>query len=129
MSRRTARAGAALAGAAALLALGSAGASEPFRLRPGMGGLADPGAITCGYLNSLYEGGPTGFRQMLLYWTEGYLYGQYGKTLDQVLATAPGGPWTFDTLTDRLVDFCVANPDAPVPASAEALERELKPAP
>jgi hypothetical protein len=93
-----------------------------------MGGLADPGAITCGYLNGLYEGGPTGFRQMLLYWTEGYIYAKSGKALDQALATAPGGPWSFDSLTDRLVGFCNANPDAPVPAAADALWQALQPA-
>lgn len=119
----------ALLAAAALLALGAAGAAEPFRLRPGMGGLADPGAVTCGYLNGLYEGGPTGFRQMLLYWTEGYFFAKSGQTLDQVLATAPGGPWTFDSLTGRLVEFCAANPGAPVPAAAEDLWRTLQPAP
>lgn len=118
--------------AAALLAALSvatgAAAAEPFRLRAGMGGLADPGAATCGYLNGLYEGGPTGFRQMLLYWSEGYLYGKTGKTLDQLLAGAPGS-WTFDSLTGRLVDFCVANPEAGIPAAAEDLARALQAAP
>jgi hypothetical protein len=120
--------GPAVLAVAALLALGAAAAAEPLRLRPGMGGLADPGAVTCGYLNGLYEGGPTGFRQMLLYWAEGYIYGKSGQALDEVLATAPGGPWTFDSLTDRLVGFCAASPDARVPAAAEALWRVLRPA-
>lgn len=106
--------------AVAALPAAAAGA-EPLRLRPGMGGLADPGAITCGYFNKIYEEGPMGWRQMLLYWTEGYIYGRTGRTIDQVLATAPGGPWTFDTLTDRLVDFCRKNPEAGTPAAAEDL--------
>lgn len=113
---------------AALSVATAKGFAEPFRLRAGMGGLADPGAATCGYLNGLYEGGPTGFRQMLLYWSEGYLYGRTGKTLDQLLATAPGA-WTFDSLTGRLVAFCAANPEAGVPAAAEDLARALQAVP
>lgn len=116
---------------AAVLACGVLGASvalaEPLKLRPGMGGLADPGAITCEYFNYIYEEGPTGWRQMLLYWTEGYIYGKSGRTIDQVRETAPGGPWTFDTLTDHLVGFCRQNPQAGVSAAAEDLWRQLSP--
>jgi hypothetical protein len=114
---------------AVLMATCTARASEPLALRPGMGGVPDPGAVECAYLNKLYATAPTGFRQMLLYWLEGYVYGRTGRTMDAALASAPGGPWTFDTLTDRLVDYCGDHPEADVPAAAADLWRALNPAP
>lgn len=103
---------------AVLMLAGAAQGAEPLALRPGMGGVADPGVTTCALLNEAYEAGPTGLRQMLLYWTEGYVYGKTGLGIDAALATARGGPWTFDTLTDRLVGFCRVNPQASVPEAA-----------
>lgn len=111
--------------AAALLASGAAGA-EPLKLRPGMGGMADPGAASCAFINEIYAAGPTGFRQTLLYWTEGYIYGKAGLTMDEALARAANGPWTFDTLTDRLVGYCSRHPEAGVPDAAEDLWRALQ---
>lgn len=102
-----------------LLAAGTASAAEPLSLRPGMGGVADPGAMSCAQLNEAYPSGPTGFRQMLLYWTEGYVYATSRLTMDAALARAVGGPWTFDTLTDRLLAFCRDNPQANVAAAVE----------
>jgi hypothetical protein len=93
--------------------------AEPLALRPGMGGVADAGAMTCALLNEAWESGPTGFRQMLLYWTEGYVYGRTRLTMDAALARASGGPWTFDTLTDRLLAFCRDNPQANVATAVD----------
>jgi hypothetical protein len=126
--RRRANARAALACAAALAA-GATPAAEPIALRPGMGGVPDPGAVECAVLNRLYATAPTGFRQTLLYWLEGYVYGRTGLTMDSALAKAPGGPWTFDTLTDRLVGYCRDHPDADVPAAVADLWRVLQPTP
>lgn len=118
----------ALACAASLLA--AAAMAEPLRLRPGMGGVADPGAMTCAYFNELYEAGPTGFRQALLYWAEGYIHGKSGRTIDEAIAAAPPAakPWTFDTLTDHLVNYCRQHPEAKVPAAVEDLWQQLRPA-
>jgi hypothetical protein len=113
-----------------LLAANVATSAEPLALRPGMGGVPDPGAITCEYFNDLYENAPTGFRQTLLYWAEGYIYGKAEQTIDQALAAAPttAREWTFDTLTDHLVDYCKADPAAAVPAAVDDLWRKLRPA-
>lgn len=116
MSRRHA---AATALATALLAAGIARGAEPLALRPGMGGVADPGAMSCAQLDEAYPAGPTGFRQMLLYWSEGYVYARTRLTMDAALARAVGGPWTFDTLTDRLLAFCRDNPQANVAAAVD----------
>jgi hypothetical protein len=115
-----------LTGVAAALVVAGASAAEPLRLRPGMGGMADPGAASCAYFNGIYDAGPTGFRQALLYWTEGYIHGKAGLTMDQAIAAAANGPWTFDTITDRLVGYCRQHPDAGVPDAAEDLWRALQ---
>jgi hypothetical protein len=61
-----------------------------------------------------------------LYRTEGLVYGRTGKTLDEYLAGTPGGDeWTFETLTDHIVTFCAARPDASVPAAVEDLWQRL----
>lgn len=120
------RGAAILAGAVAALVAAGAVAAEPLRLRPGMGGMADPGAASCAFFNEIYAAGPTGFRQSLLYWTEGYIHGKSGMTMDEALAAAPQGPWTFDTITDRLVGYCREHPDAAVPDAAEDLWRALQ---
>lgn len=114
----------------ALMSADIAAAGEPLALRPGMGGVPDPGALECAYFNDLYPNAPTGFRQTLLYWTEGYIHGKSGRTIDEALAAAPPAakPWTFDTLTDHLVDYCRANPEARIPAAADDLWQRLQPA-
>jgi hypothetical protein len=113
-----------------LCAMLDAPAAGPLQLRPGMGGMADPGAISCGTLTRILPKGPTGFRHAVLTWAEGYIYGKSGQTMDEVLAAQPaGGPdWNFDTLTDHMVDYCAAHPDAPLPAAAEDLWARLRPA-
>lgn len=112
-----------------LLVANIATTAEPLTLRHGMGGVPDPGAITCEYFNNLYENAPTGFRQTLLYWTEGYIYAKAGKTVDEALAAAPSAaqPWTFDSLTDHLVNYCREHPEATVPAAVDDLWQRLQP--
>lgn len=89
--------------------------AAPLALYPGMGGVPDMGAIRCETFNAMYPNGPNGLRQAILYWTEGYVYAQTGKTLDEVLASPGIGTWNFTTLTDHIVEFCRAQPDVPVP--------------
>lgn len=89
--------------------------AAPLALYPGMGGVPDLGAIRCATFNDMYPNGPNGLRQAILYWTEGYVYAQTGKTIDEVLASPGMGTWNFETLTDHIVEFCRAQPDAPVP--------------
>jgi hypothetical protein len=127
-SRSTWRAGA-LLGSLAFMVTNIAAATEPLTLRLGMGGVADPGAMSCEYFNTLYPNAPTGFRQTLLYWAEGYVYGKSGRTIDQALAAAPPAakPWNFDTLTDHLVDYCREHPEAGIPATVDDLWRRLQP--
>jgi hypothetical protein len=80
-----------------------------------MGGVPDLGAIRCETFNAMYPAGPNGLRQAILYWTEGYVYAQTGKTMDEVLASPGMQVWDFGTLTDHIVRFCKARPEAPVP--------------
>ena len=102
---------------AALVAVGIGAPLQaaPLALHPGMGGVPDLGAIRCETFNEMYPAGPNGLRQAILYWTEGYVYAQTGKTLDEVLASPGMSAWNFGTLTDHIVEFCKARPDAPVP--------------
>ncbi|MEO8444828.1 MAG: hypothetical protein ABI567_07485 [Gammaproteobacteria bacterium] len=107
----------------------AATAADKLALRPGMGGVADLGALRCETFNSILPKGPTGFRQAVLTWAEGYIYARSGKTIDEVLAAVPAGgpPWTFDRLTDHVVEYCMARPDAPLPAAVHDLWRTLQP--
>lgn len=89
--------------------------AAPLALRPGMGGVPDLGAIRCETFNEMYPSGPNGLRQAILYWTEGYVYAQTGKTMDEFLASPGKGSWDFGALTDHIVQFCRARPEAPVP--------------
>lgn len=110
-----------------LLVAGLALAGEGLRLRPGMTGVADLGAIRCETFNQMYPAGPTGLEQAVLTWAEGYMYGRSGRTLDEILAAQPAdGPrWDFDSLTGHLVDYCAARPEAPVPVAVEDLWSRL----
>ena len=101
--------------ALAMAGIGSPLQAAPLALYPGMGGVPDMGAIHCRTFNEMYPAGPNGLRQAILYWTGGYVYAQTGKTLDEVLAAPGMGTWNFETLTDHIVEFCKAQPDAPVP--------------
>lgn len=105
-------------------------AADRLTLRPGMGGVPDLGAIRCETFTRILPEGPTGFRQAVLTWAEGYIYGQSGRTIDEVLAAAPadGPDWTFDTLTGHVIAYCVANPGVPLPAAVQDLWTRLRPA-
>lgn len=107
-----------------------AGGAGPIRLRPGLGGVPDPGAIDCAMFNKIYPNGPSGLRQATLYWLEGLVYGRTGKTLDEFLADSlVASSWNFETLTDHIVNFCAADPAAPVSSAVEDLWRRLDAAP
>jgi len=99
--------------------LGAGGASfaaQQLTLRPGMTGVPDLGAIECATFSHMYPAGSTGMRQAVLTWAQGYFYARTGKTTDEILAGLPDdNPWDFDSLTDHIVDYCAANPDAPLP--------------
>lgn len=105
-------------------------AADRLTLKPGMGGVPDLGAIRCATFTKILPEGPTGFRQAVLTWAEGYFYGRSGRTIDEVLAGVPAGlpAWTFDTLTDHIIGYCTANPDAPLPAAVQDLWTRLSPA-
>jgi hypothetical protein len=113
---------------AAVLA-NSALAADRLTLKPGMGGVPDLGAIRCETFTKILPEGPTGFRQAVLTWAEGYIYGRSGRTIDEVLAAAPAATpaWNFDTLTDHIVAYCTANPVAPLPAAVQDLWTRLSP--
>ncbi len=112
--RATVACGLALTGIIAA-GVGAPSLAAPLALRPGMGGVPDLGAIRCETFNEMYPAGPNGLRQAILYWTEGYVYAQTGKTMDEFLASPGMDIWNFGTLTDHIVEFCKAQPDAPVP--------------
>jgi hypothetical protein len=105
-----------------LLGLGTVAAADGIRLRPGMTGVADLGATSCETFNHMYPAGPTGLRQAALYYAEGFIYGRSGKTLEQVVGGLPDDAgWTFDSLTDVMVNYCTANPAAEFADAAAAL--------
>jgi hypothetical protein len=113
--------------AAAVLALSAATAGK-LALKPGMGGVPDLGAIQCKTFNAMYPSGPTGLRQSILYYTEGYVYARTGKTMDDFLASVPRPEqWNFETLTGEIVSFCLANPEVPVPIAVADLLGRLSP--
>lgn len=99
---------------ALLLALQHNALGAKLRVPAGMGGVADIGAIPCSVFNEMLVIGPKGTRLSLLTWANGFLYAKHGKTLDELAdaAAAEGEVWEFDRLTDHLVDFCAANPEA-----------------
>lgn len=104
-------------------------AAGKLTLRPGMGGVPDLGAIRCETFTKILPEGPIGFRQAVLTWAEGYIYGKSGQTIDEVLASLPAGSpdWTFDTLTDHIVGYCTSNPAAPLPVAVQDLWARLNP--
>jgi hypothetical protein len=114
----------ALAVAAAVIPALAAG---PLKLRPGMTGVPDLGAIRCETFSQMHPAGPTGMEQAVLTWAGGYIYGRTGKTLDEVLAAqAAGTEWNFDTLTGHIVSYCAAHPQAPVPEAVADLWAQLQ---
>jgi len=124
--RPTVVCGVALAGFVAA-AMSSPSLAAPLALRPGMGGVPDLGAIRCETFNEMYPAGPNGLRQAILYWTEGYVYAQTGKTMDEFLASPGMDIWDFGTLTDHIVEFCKAQPEAPVPLAVKDLWTRMSP--
>jgi len=115
--------------ACALLLLVTAGASlaaTQLTLRPGMTGVPDLGAIDCATFSHMYPAGSTGMRQAVLTWAQGYFYARSGKTTDEILAELPAdNPWDFDSLTDHIVDYCAAHPEAPLPEAVMDLWDQL----
>lgn len=118
-----------LVGPALLLIPVLAAAAGPLKLRPGMTGVADLGAIDCAMFNHMYPAGPTGMEQAVLTWAEGYFYARSGRTMDELLAAQPPGArdWDFDALTGHIVAFCADRPEAPLPAAVQDLWRVFSP--
>jgi hypothetical protein len=116
------------------LALATAAENEEsgatrLKLRPGMTGVPDLGAIYCETFNQMHPAGPTGMEQAVLTWAEGYFYGLSGKTIDEILAVQPAGStqWNFNTLSGHIVAFCAAQPNASVPDAVADLWQRLQP--
>ena len=98
---------------------------EGLSLNPGMGGFADLSATDCAYFNELLPIGPSGFRQAALTWAQGYFYAlSGGKTTDELLGEQEA-EWTFNSLTDVIVDYCATNPEKKVPEAVKHLWQTL----
>jgi len=95
-------------------------ASEPLQLDPGMAGFADLGTIKCGYFVELLPIGPKGFRQSLMTYAQGFVFAKSGKTIDQILATQARS-WTYNSLSEEMVQYCRANPEKTIPDAAAHL--------
>ena len=98
--------------------------AEELKLRLGMTGLADLGAISCETYNAMYPNGPTGMRQASLYYAEGYLLAKTDRHIDELLA-GKSEEWTFDSLTDVVVNYCADHPDVPVSRAIQELAERL----
>lgn len=96
-------------------------------VRPGMMGVADIGVQDCATFSDMHYHGPAGMEHQVLTWVQGYVFARTGANIDALLAAIPDdNGWTFDTLTGVLVDYCKANPDAPVSEAAIALWTTLR---
>ena len=101
-------------------------AADPLTLKPGMVGVPDLGALQCETFNQMYPNGPTGMRQAVLTWAQGYFFARSGKTTDAILADLPAdSTWDFDSLSGHLVAYCEATPDASVPEAVADLWSSL----
>ena len=109
-----------------LTAIAPIASAEPLRLPSGMSGFADLGTVQCDYFVELLPIGPKGFRQSLMTYAQGFVYAKSGQTLDQVLA-AQDKDWSFESLSDEMVAYCVANPEKSVPDAAAHLWSALTP--
>jgi len=99
------------------------------RLRPGMTGVPDLGAISCETFTHMHPAGPTGMEQAVLTWAQGYFFGLSGRTIDEILAAQPAdADWNFDTLSGYIVAYCAARPEAGIPEAVADLWAELEPA-
>lgn len=103
-------------------------ADTEVRVRPGMMGVADIGVQDCATFSDMHYHGPAGMEHQVLTWVQGYVFARTGSNIDALLAGISGGDngWNFDTLTGVIVDYCKANPDAPVSEAAIALWKELE---
>lgn len=101
-------------------------ASDPLQMDPGMAGFADLGTIQCDYFVELLPIGPKGFRQSLMTYAQGFVFAKSGKTFDQVLA-GQGKSWTYNSLSEEMVQYCRANPEKSIPDAAAHLWSELSP--
>jgi len=96
-------------------------------VRPGMMGVADIGVQDCATFSDMHYHGPAGMEHQVLTWVQGYVFARTGANIDALLAAIPDdNGWNFDTLTGVLVDYCKANPDAPVSEAAIALWTTLR---
>lgn len=112
---------------AALMVSGSVQADTEVRVRPGMMGTADIGAQDCATFNDMHYHGPAGMEHQVLTWVQGYVFAKTNSNIDAMLEAIPGdNGWNFDTLTGVFVDYCKANPEAPVSEAAIALWTTLK---
>jgi len=100
----------------AMVSMLSAGGApaERLELPKGMGGVADIGSVPCEVFNQMLVIGPLGTRLSLLTWADGYYYARTDMTMDEIVAAAKqsGESWDFERLTDHLVEYCAANPEA-----------------
>jgi len=114
---------------ALMLSLGTETLAAELKLRPGMTGVPDLGAISCETFNQMHPAGPTGMEQAVLTWAQGYFYALSGKTTNEILAALPdgGAEWNFDRLTDHIVEYCAARPEATIPDAAADLWAQLRP--
>ena len=105
------------------LVAGTAVADEDtLRLLPGMMGVADIGAESCGVFTEMHYNGPAGMEHHVLTWAQGYVYARSGANIDAMLRSLPDGHgWNFDSLSGVIVDYCRANPEAMVADAAIAL--------
>jgi hypothetical protein len=105
--------------AVSIVAGGPLSADTEVRVRPGMMGVADIGVQNCATFNDMHYHGPAGMEHQVLTWVQGYVFARTGSNIDALLAAIPGdNGWNFDTLTGVFIDYCKANPDAPVAEAA-----------
>ena len=58
---------------------------------------------------------------------QGYVHAQTGANIDALLRGLPDGHgWDFASLSGHIVDYCKANPDAPVHEAAISLASVLQ---
>jgi hypothetical protein len=113
--------------AIATLLISESAVAAKLKLPQGMGGVPDIGAIPCSVFSEMLVVGPLGTRHSLLTWANGYWYAQTGKATDELLAIAEAGgdSWDFERLTDHLVAYCAANPEAVTRDAVTSLGAEL----
>ena len=98
-------------------------ADSEVNVRPGMMGVADIGVQDCALFTDMHYHGPAGMEHQVLTWVQGYVFARTGSNINTLLVAIEGGDngWNFDTLTGVFIDYCKANPEAPVSEAAVAL--------